>query len=357
MHILRVSPGPSRYNVYIGPGVLGDIAGRLKHSRRHKRVFLVTNPDVFELHGFKLKEELQAAGFETGTLVVPEGEEFKSLETAGRLYTELASQLAERNTSILALGGGVIGDLAGFVAATYMRGMPLIQIPTTLLAQVDSSIGGKTAVNHGQLKNQIGVFYQPSAVFSDTSVLRTLPPGHISNGLSEVIKSAVIGDPQLFALLEQRMGQVLGLEQKTMDAVIMRTAGVKARIVNHDERDRGLRNLLNLGHTTGHAIETVTRYKINHGTAVAIGMIVAARISRRMGLFSQRDLGRLTGVIMAAGLPTSMPDINTADVLEAVKHDKKITSGRLKFILPSGIGKVIMSDRVDLGMVAQALEE
>ena len=355
MHILRVSP--SRYNVYIGPGAMDEIPGGLKLSRTGKRLFLVTNPAVFELHGFNLKEKLQAAGFEVETLIVPEGEDFKSLETAGSLYTELASLLAERSTPILALGGGVIGDLAGFVAATYMRGIPLVQIPTTLLAQVDSSIGGKTAVNHGKLKNQIGAFYQPSAVFSDSSVLRTLPPGHISNGLAEVIKSAVIGDPQLFRLLEQNMGQVLGLEQKTMDAVIARTAGLKARVVNKDERDKGLRNILNLGHTTGHAIETVTCYKINHGTAVAIGMMVAARISRRMGLFSERDLGRLTGVIMAAGLPTSMPDISTADVLDAVKHDKKVSAGRLKFILPVGIGKVTISDSVSLEMVAQALEE
>ncbi len=357
MQILRVSPGSSRYNIYIGPGVLGGMSGWLKRYSTDKRLFLITNPAIFELHGFKLKEDLQAAGFEVGTIIVPEGEEFKSLETAGRLYTELASQLAERSTSILALGGGVIGDLAGFVAATYMRGMPLIQIPTTLLAQVDSSIGGKTAVNHGQLKNQIGAFYQPSVVFSDTSVLKTLPSGHISNGMAEVIKSAVIGDPRLFALLEHRMEQVLGLEQKTMDTVILRTAGVKSRVVNNDERDKGLRNILNFGHTVGHALETVTRYKINHGTAVAIGMIVASRISRRMGLFSQRDFERLTAVIMAAGLPTSMPEINFADVLEAVKHDKKISAGRLKFILPVGIGKVTISDRVDLEMVAQALEE
>ncbi len=357
MHVLKVSPGSSNYNVYIGPGVLGEIPVRLKRSIAGKRLFVVTNPAIFELHGFNLKEELQREGFEVGILMVPEGEEFKSLETAGRLYTELASQNAERSTPILALGGGVIGDLAGFVAATYMRGMPLIQIPTTLLAQVDSSIGGKTAVNHDQLKNQIGAFHQPSAVFSDTFVLKTLPPGQISNGLAEVIKSAIISDPQLFSLLEHRMGNMLALEQKTMDAVIIRAAGVKARIVNNDERDKRRRNILNLGHTTGHALETVTRYKINHGTAVAIGMIIAARISLKMGLFSQRDLGRITSVITAAGLPTSIPGASVADILAAVRHDKKISAGRLKFILPVGIGKVIISDRVSLEMVAQALEE
>jgi 3-dehydroquinate synthase len=318
---------------------------------------MVTNPNVFELHGFKLKEELQAAGFEVGVLMVPDGEEFKSLETAGRLYTDLGAQLAERGSGILALGGGVIGDLAGFVAATYMRGMPLIQIPTTLLAQVDSSIGGKTAVNHGPLKNQIGVFYQPLAVFSDTSVLQTLSPDQISNGLAEVIKSAVIDDTRLFELLEHRMPEVRNLDEKMIEAVILHTAGVKARIVNRDERDKGLRNVLNFGHTTGHALETVTRYKINHGAAVAMGMIVAARISQRMGFFTNSDLARLTGVIMASGLPTQLPEINVSDVLEAIKHDKKVSAGRVKFILPVGIGKVIITDRVELEFVAQALED
>ena len=320
-------------------------------------MFLATNPGIFELYGFKLKEELLAAGFEVGVLVIPDGEEFKSLETAGRLYTELGAQLAERSSVMLALGGGVIGDLAGFVAATYMRGMPLIQIPTTLLAQVDSSIGGKTAVNHGPLKNQIGIFYQPSAVFSDTSVLKSLPPSQVSNGLAEVIKSAIIGDPRLFELLERRMPQIRSLDEKIMETVIIRTAAVKIRVVNRDERDKGLRNVLNFGHTIGHAVETVTRYRINHGAAVALGMIAAGRISRRLGLLRQSDIERLTGVIMAAGLPTSLTDLDIPEILEAVKHDKKTSAGRVKFILPVAIGKVIMTDRIDLELVAQALED
>jgi 3-dehydroquinate synthase len=357
MHTLRVSPGSSRYNVYIGAGVLRDIAGHLSRFGTGRRLCLVTNPNVFEMHGFKLKEALEAGGFEADVLVVPDGEEFKSLETTGRLYTELGSRFAERGTVIVALGGGVIGDLAGFVAATYMRGMPLVHVPTTLLAQVDSSIGGKTAVNHGQLKNQIGVFYQPSAVFSDISVLKTLPPGQISNGLAEAIKSAVIGDRRLFELLERRMPQILGLDEKTLETLIVHTARVKTWIVNRDERDNGLRNVLNFGHTTGHAIETVTRYRVNHGTAVALGMIAAGRISRRLGLFSQSDLARLTGVILAAGLPTSLADLNIPDVIDAIKHDKKVSAGRVKFILPTRIGKVIATDRVNLEMVAQALEE
>ena len=357
MHVLSVSAGSANYNVYIGAGVLRDIAGHLKHARMGKRLFLITNPFVFELHGYNLKEALTANGFEVNVLTVPDGEEYKSIETAGNLYSELSAGLAERGTPVLALGGGVIGDLAGFVAATYMRGMPLLHAPTTLLAQVDSSIGGKTAVNHGKLKNQIGVFYQPSAVFSDTSVLKTLAANQLSNGLAEVIKCAVIGDRMLFGLLEHKMMETRELDEKTLETAVLRAAAFKARIVSRDERDRGLRNVLNFGHTVGHAIEAVTGFKVNHGTSIAIGMIVAGRIARRLGLFPERDLGRLTSVIAAAGLPTAMPELNITEVLDAIKHDKKVSGGNVKFILPIRIGQIIVTDKVDLDMVAEALAE
>jgi 3-dehydroquinate synthase len=238
-----------------------------------------------------------------------------------------------------------------------MRGVPLIHAPTTLLAQVDSSIGGKTAVNHGKLKNQIGVFYQPSAVFSDTSVLNTLAGDQLSNGLAEVIKSAVIGDRLLFGLLERRMAEIREFDEKTLEAVIMHSAAVKAHIVSRDERDSGLRNMLNFGHTVGHAIEAVTDFKMNHGTAVAIGMVMASRIACRMGLFLEQDLKRLTAVTAAAGLPTAMPELNVADVLDAIKHDKKVSGGKVKFILPLRVGQVIVTDKVDLSTVAEALAE
>jgi len=321
------------------------------------RLFLITNPFVFELHGYNLKEELLKEGFEVNVLTVPDGEEYKSLGAAGGLYEGLSAGFAERGTPVLALGGGVIGDLAGFVAATYMRGVPLIHVPTTLLAQVDSSIGGKTAVNHGKLKNQIGVFYQPSAVFSDTSVLKTLAASQLSNGLAEIIKSAVIGDRLLFGLLERRMTELKELDEKTLETAILHAAAVKARIVSRDERDNGLRNVLNFGHTVGHAIEAVTSFKVNHGTAVAVGMVTASRISYRLGLFLEQDMERLTNVIAAAGLPIAMPELNIADILEAIKHDKKVSGGKVKFILPIRIGRVIVTDKVDLAMVAEALVE
>ena len=357
MQALRVALGARSYNIYIGAGVLGHVSSHLKRSGMGPRLVLVTNPAVFELHGFNLKQELIRDGFEVNVLSVPEGEEFKSLETAGRLYSEMGAALVERGTPVLALGGGVIGDLAGFVAATYMRGLPLIHLPTTLLAQVDSSIGGKTAVNHGKLKNQIGAFYQPCAVFSDTSVLKTLPSIQMSNGLAEVIKSAVIGDKVLFELLEHKMASIREENEPALEAIIRHAAAVKTRVVSRDERDGGPRNTLNLGHTVGHAIETVTAFKVNHGTAVAVGMVVAARIACRLGLFLQRDLERLMNVIAGAGLPTSMPELAIADVLDAVKHDKKASSGKIKFILPVRIGQVIITDKVNLEMVAEALAE
>jgi 3-dehydroquinate synthase len=357
MHTLRVSLGSASYNVYIGSGALRDISSHLKHARMGDRLVLITNPFVFEQHGYNLKEELLKEGFEVNVLTVPDGEEYKSLEAAGSLYEGLSAGLVERGTPVLALGGGVIGDLAGFVAATYMRGMPLIQIPTTLLAQVDSSIGGKTAVNHGKLKNQIGVFYQPAAVFSDTSVLKTLAASQFSNGLAEVIKCAVIGDRLLFGLLERKMGDSIEFNEKALEIAILHAAAVKARIVSRDERDRGPRNVLNFGHTVGHAIEAVTSFKVNHGTAVAVGMVAASRISCRMGLFPERDLKRLMNVIAAAGLPAVMPELKIADVLEAIKHDKKVSGGMVKFILPVRIGQVVITNKVELAMVAEALTE
>jgi 3-dehydroquinate synthase len=356
MQPIRVALGARSYNIYNGREILQELPDHLRRARMGKRLALVTNPTVFELHGYQLRETLSAAGFEVNIFTVPDGEEYKSLESAGQLYTQFAEALIERGTPLLALGGGVIGDLAGFVAATYMRGMPLVQIPTTLLAQVDSSIGGKTAVNHGELKNQIGAFYQPVAVFADTSTLKTLAPDQLVNGQAEVIKSAVVGDPLLFSLLERRMDEIKSGDERAVSSIVYRAAMVKANIVSRDEHDSGLRNNLNLGHTIGHAIESVTDFKVSHGTAVAVGMVAAARIAVRMRLFAQHDLERLLGVITSAGLPTAL-ELNTADVLEAIKHDKKITDGHLKFILPVKIGRVVVSEKVTMDMIAEALTE
>jgi 3-dehydroquinate synthase len=352
---IRVNLGCSSYPVFIGSGTLQHCPVWLRQQRLETPVFLVTNPTVFDLYGHAFKESLQNAGLETQVLMVPDGESYKSLDTAIKLYSELNQHKAGRHTPLLALGGGVIGDLAGFVAATYMRGMPLIHLPTTLVAQVDSSIGGKTAVNNATIKNQIGTFYQPRAVISDTDTLRSLARRDISNGLAEIIKSAVIRDASLFRFLENNMHSLKSGDSRALNHVILRTASIKAAIVARDEHDLGIRNILNFGHTIGHGIEAATRFQVNHGEAVALGMLAAARISRQLGMFPPSDFSRLQNLICQAGLPLTMPEIDINAIMEAITHDKKISGGKIRFILPLKIGRAAISDRVDTAMIAAAL--
>jgi 3-dehydroquinate synthase len=357
MRSIKVNLGLRSYPIYIGTGVLAICPAWLKKIRGGLRLYLVTNPTVFELYGYSLKENLQTADFEVTVLTVPEGEQYKSLDNAARLYNELSQSQAGRNTPMLALGGGVIGDLAGFVASTYMRGIPLIHLPTTLVAQVDSAIGGKTAVNNGKFKNQVGTFYQPRAVFSDTYTLKSLASKDIANGLAEIIKCAVIRDPALFSFLEKNMDRIKMGDGGALERVIVRTASIKADIVSRDEQDLGLRNMLNFGHTVGHALEAVSGFQMNHGEAVALGMLAAARISQRLKLFSVSDFDRLVQLISQAGLPISMPEFDINEVIEAIKHDKKVTNGKLRFILPLRIGCVVISEKVELAMIAEVLSE
>jgi len=267
----------------------------------------------------------------------------------------LSTSYAERTTPILALGGGVIGDLAGFVAATYLRGVPLIQIPTTLLAQMDSSIGGKVAVNHGQMKNKIGAFYQPRLVIADISTLRTLPPKELANGLAEVIKCAVIGDDGLFTYLEGNLDGIKSPGDRVLEEIVSRAAQIKADVVEKDEKDLGLRNILNYGHTIGHAIESASDFKVQHGEAVAIGMLAAARISNKLGIFDKNELIRLKGVLERASLPTEIPDLEIEKIIQAIKHDKKILKGKIRFVLPKAIGSVFITDEVSLSLVEEVL--
>jgi 3-dehydroquinate synthase len=341
---IKVEPGSNSYEIRIGSGLL-DQAGRFLYEAGFSgKAVIITDATVKDLYGDRLSMSLSGSGFAVSTLVVPVGEEQKSLETAGGLYQGLSDSYAERTTPVLALGGGVIGDLAGFVAATYQRGVPLIQVPTTLLAQVDSSIGGKVAVDHGRLKNMIGVFYQPKLVISDIDTLRTLPEAELANGLAEVIKSAAIGSKKLFEFLENNLKKVRSLDMAVLEEMVVETARIKAEIVSKDEKDLGLRNILNFGHTAGHAIETVSKFRLKHGQAVAIGMMVAARISNRMGLLDKKDVDRLEKIINKAGLPAEMYDINIDDVMSAMKHDKKISQGKIRFVLLKAIGNAIVTE-------------
>jgi len=355
MRKVKVELGANSYEIYVGSGLLAQTGRWLRENGLSGKLVIITDPRAKKLYGDALNQSLTKDGFSATTLLVPEGEEQKSLETAGRLYHELTNCYAERTTPILALGGGVIGDLAGFVAATYLRGVPLIQLPTTLLAQVDSSIGGKVAVDHGQLKNKIGAFYQPRLVISDIDTLKTLPSNELANGLAEVIKSAAIRDKKFFAFLETNLDRIKSLEESALEETVFQTARVKAEVVAKDERDVGLRNILNYGHTIGHAIETISDFKVEHGKAIAIGMLAAARISNKMSILDKNDLGRLKGIIEKAGLPTEMPDLEIEKIIQTMKHDKKVLRGKIRFVLLKSIGSAFITDEVDVSLVEKVL--
>jgi 3-dehydroquinate synthase len=349
--------GGRHYDVLVGPGLLDQAGALLTDAGLQGKAMIISDDTVAHLYGDRLKRALSGAGFDTAMISIPPGEGQKSLETAALLYGRLTDLNAERTTPILALGGGVIGDLAGFVAATYMRGVPLVQIPTTILAQCDSSIGGKTAVNHGTLKNRIGAFYQPRLTISDVSLLQTLDRREVSDGLSEVIKHGVILDAALFQFLEDNIEQIRGLDGSLLEHAVAASARIKAGIVVQDELDLGLRNVLNYGHTVGHAVETVSHLSIWHGEAVAIGMAVEARLARELGLLQNAEVARIVNLLERAGLKTALPALDRASMMAALMHDKKVAGGRVKFALPQGIGKVVLTDLVDQALLDIVMDE
>jgi 3-dehydroquinate synthase len=357
MKIIKVNLSRQGYEIRIGKGLLPEIGENLAAAGFKNKAVIITNPKVKQLYAGILTRSLENSGFDTFLLEVPDGEKYKSLFWAGKLYAKLAALKAERQTPVLALGGGVIGDLAGFVAATYMRGVPLFQIPTTLLAQVDSSIGGKVAVNHGQLKNNVGTFYQPGQVFTDLSVLKSLPEDQVENGLAEVIKYGLIKDKSLFEFIESNLAALKSVEEKATGEAICRCAAIKAEIVEKDEQDLGLRNVLNYGHTTGHAVESVSKLRVGHGQGVAIGMIAAGMISHKMGILSADELERTRSLLNLAGLPVKITGLDIKKILSAMKSDKKVTGGKVKFILLKSIGEVFISDNVSMSLVEQVLKE
>jgi 3-dehydroquinate synthase len=355
MRRIRVNLSSNSYEICVGSDILLQAGARLKEAGFGDKLVIITDPAVKRLYGDTLKRSLTSEGFAVVILEVPEGEEQKSLEAAGRLYFELSNLYAERTTPILALGGGVIGDLTGFVAATYLRGVPLVQIPTTLLAQVDSSIGGKVAVNHGQLKNKIGAFYQPRLVISDISVLRTLPAEEFTNGLAEVIKYAVIDNKGLFTYLEENLDKIKLLDAIVLEEIVSRSVKIKAEVVGKDERDFGLRHILNYGHTVGHAIESTSHFEIEHGKAVALGMLAAGRLSNRLGMLGEDELFRLKSLIQKAGLPTELPSLKVEEMMRVIKHDKKVFGGKVRFALPRSIGDIFITDEVAPSLIEQVL--
>jgi 3-dehydroquinate synthase len=357
MKKIDVKTGQNSYSIIIGVGVLAQTGVKLKELGLKDKAVIITNPTVNKLYGTAVNRSLVDAGFKTTALEVPDGEGFKTLESAGKLYEQLAACGAERSTAILALGGGVIGDLAGFVAATYMRGVPLVQIPTTLLAQCDSSIGGKTAVDYKQLKNEIGAFYQPKMTISDITTLKSLPEKEFTGGLTEVIKHAVIKDEQFFSYLEKNLDLIKSLDNNVLEAVVTKSAQIKVEFVEKDEKDMGLRNILNFGHTVGHAVESVSNFQVTHGQGVSIGMTAAVKIAVKMELMDTESAARLENLLKKAGLPTKLPQMEVKQVMQAMRYDKKVQGGKIRFVLPRAIGQVFITDDVSPAVVENVLWE
>ena len=341
MKRVRVNLGPNSYDILIGYDILDELGSKMKEFSFSAKALLVTNPEVYNLYGDRVVRSLRNAGFEVKVARVNEGEDYKSLESASQLYDQALQAGLDRKSPIIALGGGVIGDLAGFVASTYMRGVPFIQVPTTLLAQVDSSVGGKVAVNHPRGKNIIGAFYQPKLVLSDIATLKSLPIRELRTGLAEIIKYGVIWDKEFFYYLEENLQPILIQEPEAMAKIVEVSSRIKAEIVEQDEKEQNIRAILNFGHTLGHVVETLTEYKeYRHGEAVAIGMVAAAKMAVNLGLITQGDSFRIATLIRNAGLPTDFPEFKRLDIINTIYHDKKTVGNSLTFILPDSIGRV-----------------
>lgn len=355
MQTLKMELGDRSYPIYIGAGLIAH-AELIVERLRKKKVAIVTNTTVAPLYLAPLQRALETRGVEVVPITLPDGESHKNWETLNRIFDALLEHRCERGTTLIALGGGVVGDLAGFAAAAFLRGVHYIQVPTTLLAQVDSAVGGKTAINHPLGKNMIGAFYQPRAVITDTDTLATLPPREFAAGLAEVVKYGLIRDSALFDWLEKNMTRLVKREAEPLAHAIERSCAIKAEIVAQDEREDGVRALLNLGHTFGHAIEAGTGYGTwLHGEAVAAGMVLAARLSHRLGMLAVQDAARTSALLARAGLPVTAPDFGLQRYLDLMGHDKKVESGRIRFVLLRRIGEALVTDQVPGDALADVL--
>lgn len=354
------------YEIAIAPGGLdhlGDwMTGILTKSLvLGQKVLLVSNPDIFQHYGDRAIAALKQGGFNVATCILPEGERYKTLETLQQIYDAALEHRMERASTFVALGGGVIGDMTGFAAATWLRGVSVVQVPTSLLAMVDAAIGGKTGVNHPKGKNLIGAFHQPRLVLIDPQVLKTLPEREFRAGMAEVIKYGVIWDADLFARLEaaDRLDEFSALNESLLQAILIHSCQAKAHVVSNDEKEAGLRAILNYGHTIGHAIESLTGYTtVNHGEAVAIGMVAAGRIAAELTLWERECGDRQLALIQKTGLPTQLPaNLNIEDILTALQTDKKVKAGQVRFVLPTQIGAVTMTDQVPAEVIRQVLSQ
>lgn len=357
---LPVSLGNRSYSIEIGSGLIasGLAAQRIAELAKGAHVAIVTHPSLKPLYAESLAESLSQLGCKVTFCEIEEGEQHKNLSTVERLYHQFLEAKLDRHGVVVALGGGVIGDTAGFAAATYLRGVPLVQVPTTLLAQVDSSIGGKTGVNLPQGKNLVGAFYQPALVLIDTATLQTLPQRELRAGLAEVIKYGIIYDASFFEVIAQNIPLLLQCNQQLLAQAIERSCCIKAEVVSLDETEQGLRAILNFGHTIGHALEAVTDYgRYLHGEAIAIGMVSAALVGEELGITPSEVTLQIGDVLQKTGLPTRFPsEVPLSQVLQAVHRDKKVVSGRARFILARAIGQVEICPNVSDKVILLALE-
>lgn len=358
MAVVRVELGPASYDISIGEQIWNQIGFFLKEQLKPSRLLLVTDEQVFGLYGEQVQNLLQTTNIPLTVAVLPAGETAKSMDNAMTIYTRAIEGGLDRKSAVVALGGGVVGDMAGFVAATYLRGIAFVQIPTTLLAQVDSSVGGKVAVNHPLGKNLIGAFYQPKAVFAELTTLRTLPRRELVTGLAEVIKYGVIADPALFARLEDRAEDYLAGDSDLLTDAVERSCHIKADIVGKDERESSLRMLLNFGHTIGHAVEAFGHYAVyTHGEGVAIGMYGAARIAEEIGVCEAGLAQRIRTLCGRFGLPWQAPDCQAAGLVPILYRDKKAVGGTLQWVLPKQMGECFVTKEVPLPVVEAVLKE
>lgn len=353
---LTVKLAERSYPIHIGVGLLTRADLLLPHLKQ-KKVAVVSNTTVAPLYLGRLRSTLEKAGISVLPVILPDGERYKTWETLNLIFDSLLGAHCERSTTLIALGGGVIGDMGGFAAACYQRGMPFIQVPTTLLSLVDSSVGGKTAINHPLGKNMIGAFYQPKLVLADIATLDTLPDRELRAGLAEVIKYGLIRDPEFFVWLEGNMENLLAREREALAYAIYRSCENKAEVVAADERESGERALLNLGHTFGHAIETGLGYgEWLHGEAIAAGTLIAAELSKRLGWIDEAAVARIESLFLRAGLPVYGASLGAPRYLELMRHDKKVQDGKLRLVLLEDIGKAVIFDGADEETIRAAIE-
>lgn len=359
--VIRVNLGPQSYDIAIASGGLDKLGSLLSPLKLGKKVLLVSNQMVFRHYGERAIASLQEAGFTVDRCILPVGEQYKTLNAAQKIYNAALENRLERSSTMVALGGGVVGDITGFAAATWLRGINFVQVPTSLLAMVDAAIGGKTGVNHPQGKNLIGAFHQPRLVLIDPDVLKTLPAREFRAAMAEVIKYGVIWDAELFTQLEQckRLDQIRYVKADLLEDILRRSCQAKADVVSKDEKESGLRAILNYGHTIGHAVESLTGYKVvNHGEGVGIGMVAAGQIAVALQLWDAESHQRQMALIEKAGLPTQLPaGLDIEAIVDTLQTDKKVKDGKVRFILPTQIGTVTITDQVSADVIRKVLQQ